>query len=101
MPNKPVRIIIDTNLWISFLITKNYSKLDKLIFSGKCDLLISEGLLKEFFTVVKKPKFNRFFSTSDIVAMLRTVEKYVYFIHVEIEVNICRDPRDNFCWRWR
>ncbi len=32
MRNKISRVIIDTNLWISFLITKDYSKLDDLIF---------------------------------------------------------------------
>jgi len=33
MRNKVNRIIIDTNLWISFLITKEFSKLDEIIFS--------------------------------------------------------------------
>jgi len=33
MRNKANRIIIDTNLWISFLITKDFSKLDEIIFS--------------------------------------------------------------------
>jgi predicted nucleic acid-binding protein len=33
MQNKPGRVILDTNLWISFLITKDYSKLDEIIFS--------------------------------------------------------------------
>ena len=38
MKNKVSRIIIDTNLWISFLITKNFTKLDEIIFSKKCEL---------------------------------------------------------------
>jgi predicted nucleic acid-binding protein len=35
MRNSTVRIVIDTNLWISFLITKDFDKLDKLLFSQK------------------------------------------------------------------
>src|SRR5690606_21818026 len=31
MGNKSKRIIIDTNLWISFLITKNFAQLDEII----------------------------------------------------------------------
>jgi len=37
-----LKIIIDTNLWISFLITKNFSKLDQLLNNRKCVLLFSE-----------------------------------------------------------
>ena len=33
MKSKVSRIIIDTNLWISFLITKDFNKLDEIIFS--------------------------------------------------------------------
>lgn len=33
MQNKAIRIIIDTNIWVSFLITKDYSKLDDIVFS--------------------------------------------------------------------
>jgi uncharacterized protein len=54
---KPFRIIIDTNLWISFLITKNYSKLDSILFSGNSKLIFSEELLTEFIDVIKRPKF--------------------------------------------
>ena len=42
MKNKVNRIIIDTNLWISFLITKNLTKLDEIIFSRKCVLVFSQ-----------------------------------------------------------
>lgn len=54
MKNKVSRIIIDTNLWISFLITKNFTKLDEIIFSKKCVLVFSQELLEEFLTVAKR-----------------------------------------------
>ncbi len=37
MPNKKLRIILDTNILISFLITKEYDKLDDKIISGRKD----------------------------------------------------------------
>lgn len=55
------RIIIDTNLWISFLITKDYSKLDEILFGKKAILIFSQELLDEFLEVAKRPKFRRFF----------------------------------------
>jgi putative PIN family toxin of toxin-antitoxin system len=48
MRSKVHRIIIDTNLWISFLITKDYSKLDEVIFSKQGILVFSQELLDEF-----------------------------------------------------
>lgn len=62
MQNKVNRIIIDTNLWISFLITKDYTKLDQIIFSGNCILVFSQELIEEFLAVANRPKFRRFFS---------------------------------------
>ena len=59
MKNK--RIIFDTNLWISFLISKNLSKLDPLINEGKIKLLFSKESFEEFVDVVERPKFKRFF----------------------------------------
>ena len=37
-----IRIILDTNLWISFLLTKDFSKLDKIIFEKQCTLVFSK-----------------------------------------------------------
>jgi hypothetical protein len=96
MKNKVSRIIIDTNLWISFLITKNFTKLDEIIFSKKCVLVFSQELLEEFLTVAKRPKFRRFFSSSDIAEILETIQEYAEFIEVTSKTEVCKDPKDNF-----
>ncbi|PKQ67258.1 putative toxin-antitoxin system toxin component, PIN family [Raineya orbicola] len=49
-----IRIIVDTNIWISFLITKNHDKLTELLISGKIVILFSNELLEEFLEVVKR-----------------------------------------------
>jgi len=55
MQNKVNRIIIDTNLWISFLITKDFTKLDEIIFSRHGILVFSQELLDEFLEVARQP----------------------------------------------
>jgi len=94
--NKVSRIVIDTNLWISFLITKDYSKLDEIIFSHKSILVFSKELLEEFLEVAKRPKFRRFFSNDDIESILETIDEFADFVEVFAEIEICRDPKDNF-----
>ncbi len=96
MPNNVRRIVIDTNLWISFLITKDLDKLDELIFSRKAVLVFSQELLCEFLEVARRPKFRRFFPISDIEQILETIDEFADFVNVQSKVEVCRDPKDNF-----
>jgi hypothetical protein len=96
MQNKVSRIIIDTNLWISFLITKDFTKLDEIIFSRHGILVFSQELLDEFLEVARRPKFRRFFSASDIEEILETIGEYADFVKVQTKIEVCRDPKDNF-----
>lgn len=96
MQDKAEKIIIDTNLWISFLIAKNYSKLDEILFSKKCTLIFSEELLNEFLAVIKRPKFRRFFSQEDTEDLIETIQDYSDFVNVTSKVEVCRDEKDNF-----
>ena len=96
MSKKSERVIIDTNLWISFLISKNYSQLDDIIFTRKSTLIFSEELLDEFLTVIKRPKFRRFFSQQDTENLIETIQEYALFFNVTSEVFLCRDVKDNF-----
>jgi predicted nucleic acid-binding protein len=43
--NKPVRIVIDTNLWISFLISDRERKLDNLLLVKNIHILFSPELI--------------------------------------------------------
>ncbi len=96
MPGQKNRIILDTNLWISFLITKDFSKLDEIIFSKESTLIFSEELIEEFLEVAKRPKFRRYFVQTDIEDLLETIDEYGEFIMVKSKINICRDGKDNF-----
>lgn len=96
MKNKVNRIIIDTNLWISFLISGDFTKLDEIIFSRKGILVFSQELLDEFLEVAKRPKFRRFFSPTDIEEILETIDEYADFVKVQTKIEVCRDPKDNF-----
>lgn len=96
MAIKEKRIILDTNLWISFLITKDQSKLDNRIFSGETILIFSEELLNEFITVVSRPKFKKYFSQQDIIEILDIIDQQAEFVEVTSDIKKCRDEKDNF-----
>lgn len=96
MANKPDRIVIDTNIFVSFLITGSFSKLYKLLESHKVILLFSEELLQEFLDVVKRPKLKKYFSEKDVSKVLDGIQYYADYIEVSTNVNVCRDANDNF-----
>jgi putative PIN family toxin of toxin-antitoxin system len=96
MIKKQTKLILDTNLWISFLITKNYTQLDEILFVKNAKLIFSQELLEEFLDVVNRPKFRRFFSINDIEELLETIQQYSDFVDVKSKIELCRDPKDNF-----
>ena len=96
MRNKPRKIILDTNLFISFLITRNYTQLNHILFSKKWTLVFDDELIRELIEVARRPKFRRFFTTADIEDLLIVLYKHGDFVTVKTKVNVCRDPKDNF-----
>ena len=96
MQIKRNRIIIDTNLWISYLITKGFKRLDKLIFNDEARLVFSQELIDEFIEVSKRPKFKKHFSSDDVSSLLILFNTYGEFVKVKSNVNVCRDLKDNF-----
>ncbi len=90
------RIIIDTNLWISFLLTGDYSKIDHLFANERVVLLFSQELLDEFIEVAERPKFRKYFSLNDVEDLLMQVRTKAEFISVASVIDICHDPKDNF-----
>jgi putative PIN family toxin of toxin-antitoxin system len=90
------RIVIDTNFWISFLLTNDYSKIDHLFSSENIVLLFSQELIDEFIEVAQRPKFRKYFSLADLEDLLTKVRAKAEFISVTSNIEICRDPKDNF-----
>ena len=89
------KIIIDTNLWIHFLLTKQFSFLDKLL-EKKVKFIFSEELLSEFLEVVKRPKLSKYFQEKDLEQLIEIIDQYAEFYRITTIVEICRDEKDNF-----
>ena len=94
MKNK--KIILDTNLWISFLISKKFNQIDKLIENKEITIIFSDELIEEFINVVSRPKFKKYFSKKDIEKVLEYFDQFGELINVKSNIQICRDEKDNF-----
>jgi putative PIN family toxin of toxin-antitoxin system len=90
------KIVLDTNLWLSFLISKRLNAIDDLIDSGNITLVFSKESIEEFITVAKRPKFKKYFTASDLQDLIRRFDKYGKLVKVSVSVTECRDKKDNF-----
>ncbi|MDG3581859.1 putative toxin-antitoxin system toxin component, PIN family [Galbibacter pacificus] len=93
---KNEKVILDTNLWINFLISKKFSQIDKLIKSRKIVLIFSNELLEEFIDIISRSKFKKYFSKKDIEKILEYFDLYGELVKVKSDIEICRDEKDNF-----
>lgn len=80
MKNK--KIILDTNLWSSFLISNDFVEIDNLVQEKEVTFLFSEESLKEFIEVVERPKFKKFFSRKDVEKLLGIFDQYAVLIKI-------------------
>lgn len=96
MAKKADRVIIDTNLWISFLITKDLKTLDIQVKTGKIKIIFSLELIEEFLLVAHRPKFKKCFFKEDIEHLIDLFEFYGEMAQVKSKIELCQDPKDDF-----
>ena len=70
MPKLKDRVIIDTNLWISFLLTKDLSKFDSIIADNEITLVFSQELVDEIVEVTQRINFRRYFKLDDVESLI-------------------------------
>ena len=96
MPKGKNRVVIDTNIWISYLLNKEFLAFDKILSDPNLILIFSSQLLKEFVEVASRPKFRKYFPSIDLEELLIQMKEHGEFILVKSSTTICRDPKDNF-----
>ena len=96
MPKQKDRVIIDTNLWISYLLTRDFSKFDSIIADNKITLLFSEELLNEIIEITQRIKFKRYFKLDEVESLILMIKTRAIFVDVTSEIQKCRDIKDNF-----
>jgi uncharacterized protein len=85
-----IRVVLDTNLWISFLISKKHDVFDQLFETDQI------RLIQEFTAVALRPKFRKYFDADDIEDLLFNFDAYGEQVAVTSDHRLCRDEKDNF-----
>jgi hypothetical protein len=94
--NKSYKIIVDTNVWISFLIGKNLKGLQKHIDSSDIRIIICDEQIQELIEVFNKPKLKKYFSKEQILEFFELLNEASVNIKISTITNLCRDEKDNY-----
>jgi uncharacterized protein len=94
--NKSYRTIVDSNIWISFLIGKNLRGLQNYIDSKNIKIITCNEQLIELSEVFKKPSLKKYFSKEQIIEFFELLDESSECVKISTKTNICRDPKDNY-----
>ena len=94
--NNTIRVVVDNNCWISFLIGRRLAKLVDLLSQERVILIICDELLAELKDVTCRPKFAKYFKQTDVDSLI----EFMKIIGESFELNqiekICRDESDDY-----
>lgn len=93
---KKKKIIIDTNLLVSYFINGGNSALAAVIQSDNYIILASKELFQEYVSVLKRPKFQKYFIDVNVDDLLQVYIQLLTFVEINCDVKLCRDPNDDF-----
>jgi putative PIN family toxin of toxin-antitoxin system len=93
---KPFKIIVDTNIWISFLIGKSLTGLQQYINSRSVIIVTCSEQIQELADVFRKPKINKYFTPEQIAEFFELLEESSENVVLKTKIDLCRDLKDNY-----
>ncbi len=96
MKAKNIKVIFDTNVWISFLIGKRLAYIKGYISNGQITIITTEQLLKEIKVVTSRKRLEKYFPKESVVELIELLETIAEKVEIQPTHFINRDPKDNF-----
>jgi len=87
-----MNIIIDTNLWISFAISKRLAAMLSLLTNPALEIYVCDELLTEFARISKKAKIRKYITEDDVQGTYKLIERYCR--HAQIRRKASSSVRD-------
>lgn len=93
-----MKVIIDTNLWISFLIGHQTQVVRRMLTDLRFDVYVCERLIEEIRDVASRDKIRKRVTPADVEDLLSIIHAFCQFVTIQTEVSLSalRDPKDLF-----
>ena len=91
-----MKVIINTNLWISFLIGHQTQLVRRMLTDLRFDVYVCSRLIEKIRDVASRDKIRKYVSKADIEDLLAIINAFCQFTTIEAEVapSAVRDPKD-------
>ena len=90
-----MRILFDTNLWISFMIGRRLASLGEVLYRHDVKVYVSEQELDEIRNVIERPKFDKLISQETRYYFFEMVYDVCLFTDITVNaISPIRDPKD-------
>ena len=96
MHTNKMRVIVDTNIWISSLIGRQLASLRDLLSYPCVELIMTERLMQEVLLVAQRPKFAKYFHSEDVEQLRHWREQNMTNVPLGDIPSRCRDPKDDY-----
>ena len=90
-----MRILFDTNLWISFMIGRRLASLREVLYRHDVEVYVSEQELDEIRNVIERPKFDKLIAQETRYYFFEMVYDVCLFTDITVNaISPIRDPKD-------
>ena len=96
MKHKSIKVIFDTNVWISFLIGKRLGIIKEYISNENIKIITTSQLINEIKIVTSRPKLKKYFPVESVNELIELRETISNKVEISPKNFINRDPKDNF-----
>jgi hypothetical protein len=91
-----IKLVIDTNVWISYVINRFNSNLNKVLLDHRFDIISSKQLSQEVNETLHNIALSKFIQENTRTEFLKVFSLATLEINVISDVKICRDSKDDF-----
>ena len=91
-----LKLVVDTNIWISYLLTGSFATLVNGWRTERFILLYSEDLLTEIMDVLSRPHLRKRIPVGVAEALVNSIRHNATAVEVTSVVDACRDAKDNY-----
>lgn len=90
-----MKVILDCNIWISFLLSRQDCLLRRMLMDTRFDIYICDELLAEIVNVARRDKIRKRVSEAELQQLLKIIDAFCEKTTIDhIAESIIRDPKD-------
>lgn len=92
---KAKKIILDTNIWVSYIIGRRLDEISRLILDNNLTVFICQELEDELEEVLRRDKFTKLIHFEPGV-YIQFIKKLTHSVRIFKEFDECADKKDNY-----